>query len=59
MYKALYQVSSMYPYYYSVIICYCGKECTRLITGTTCDTWEDLERYARSYSAELVFDGII
>lgn len=62
MYKAYYEVSSMYPmypYYYYVSIVYYGNECTRLIDARTFDVWKDVIDYAKQYNAILVFDGLI
>ena len=59
MYKAFYEVSSLYPYYYHVSIVWYENETAQLIDRCDFDTWKDVIAYAERYNASLVFDGLI
>ena len=59
MYKALYEVSSLYPYYYNVYIVWHDKEYKRIVATAQFTAWIDVMDFAKQYNAELVFDGII
>ncbi len=59
MYKALYEVTSVYPYFYRVSIVWYGKEYKRLVDIKGFTAWADVVNYADQYDADLVFDGLI
>ena len=59
MYKALYEVSSLFPCYYNVAIVWYDKEYKRLVERAQFTAWIDVLDYAKQFNAELVFDGII